>query len=120
MSTHRMRGFITLTTLVVATLVHGGMITKPFDYEYTAMQHFFIGRSNQDSEVCTTRACKDYADLLLASIDKTVDPCHDFYKYSCGKYIASHKLPEGVNSQGTLNLISASVNAFLSGKNQNF
>ncbi len=27
------------------------------------------------------------------SLDKTVDPCNDFYKFSCGKFAANHPIP---------------------------
>jgi len=29
----------------------------------------------------------------LTSIDRTVDPCDDFYKFSCGKFAANHPIP---------------------------
>ena len=27
------------------------------------------------------------------SMDKTVDPCNDFYKFACGKFAANHPIP---------------------------
>jgi putative endopeptidase len=29
----------------------------------------------------------------MTSIDKTVDPCNDFYKFACGKFAANHPIP---------------------------
>ena len=29
----------------------------------------------------------------LTSLDKTADPCNDFYKFACGKFAANHPIP---------------------------
>ncbi|GFU64449.1 endothelin-converting enzyme homolog [Trichonephila clavipes] len=45
---------------------------------------------------CTTPACVMTAATILNYLDKTVDPCEDFYEYACGGWIKSHSLPEDV------------------------
>ena len=37
---------------------------------------------------------------LVASIDKTVDPCVDFYQYSCGRWLAAHERPADKSRYG--------------------
>eukprot|EP01113_Clastostelium_recurvatum_P040389 TRINITY_DN627_c0_g1_i4.p1 TRINITY_DN627_c0_g1~~TRINITY_DN627_c0_g1_i4.p1 ORF type:complete len:674 (+),score=143.01 TRINITY_DN627_c0_g1_i4:103-2124(+) len=38
-------------------------------------------------------ALADIASDVLAAMNKTVNPCDDFYMYACGGWIASHPLP---------------------------
>lgn len=37
--------------------------------------------------VCETKACHERAQLILSSIDKSRDPCEDFYSYVCARNI---------------------------------
>ncbi len=37
----------------------------------------------------------------LTSIDKTVNPCNDFYKFACGKFAANHPIPADQPSVNT-------------------
>jgi hypothetical protein len=32
---------------------------------------------------CTTQICKDAASAILQDLDLNVDPCDDFYQYTC-------------------------------------
>uniref|UniRef100_A0A4Q8K7S0 U4-Hexatoxin-Hf1g_1 n=1 Tax=Hadronyche formidabilis TaxID=426499 RepID=A0A4Q8K7S0_HADFO len=42
---------------------------------------------------CTSPVCQETAQALLASMDFTVNPCQDFYRYACGGWIDSHPIP---------------------------
>ena len=33
-------------------------------------------------------------DRLTNATDPTVDPCQDFFRYTCGKWIKTHGMPE--------------------------
>ncbi|XP_055356515.1 endothelin-converting enzyme homolog [Paramacrobiotus metropolitanus] len=41
--------------------------------------------------ICRTPACKEIASKFLTRIDTSVNPCDDFYDYSCGKWIKAQK-----------------------------
>ena len=45
--------------------------------------------------LCLTPECVKLAASVLAAIDQTVDPCTDFYKFSCGNWIRNTIIPTG-------------------------
>uniref|UniRef100_A0A8C5ARM3 Endothelin-converting enzyme 1 n=1 Tax=Gadus morhua TaxID=8049 RepID=A0A8C5ARM3_GADMO len=45
--------------------------------------------------LCLTEPCVRVAGAVLASLDRSVDPCHDFYSFACGGWIRNNPLPEG-------------------------
>ncbi|XP_022241235.1 endothelin-converting enzyme homolog isoform X2 [Limulus polyphemus] len=50
---------------------------------------------------CVTPACVTVASAIINAMDHTVDPCDDFYQYSCGGWIKSNPLPDGKSIWGT-------------------
>lgn len=60
------------------------------------MFFFFI-----DGEYCLTETCVRTAADLLSSVDKSVDPCEDFYEYACGSWVRANPIPDGKSMWGT-------------------
>ncbi|XP_077288912.1 M13 family metallopeptidase neprilysin 3 isoform X1 [Arctopsyche grandis] len=45
--------------------------------------------------MCLTDTCVYTASEMARSIDKTVDPCDDFYAYACNGWIKNNPIPDG-------------------------
>lgn len=59
----------------------------------------------QATNVCLTQSCNDTSAFILNMIDDTVNPCDDFYKFSCGKFVKNAVIPDSrkeVSSFSTL------------------
>lgn len=53
-----------------------------------------ITNANQLNEICTSEICKMESKKMLKNMDPTVNPCDDFYEFSCGNYLRNTKLPD--------------------------
>lgn len=50
--------------------------------------------SSITNDVCLTSQCLTSAASLLNAMNRTLDPCEDFYSYSCGNWIKDHQIRE--------------------------
>ncbi|GFQ78568.1 endothelin-converting enzyme homolog [Trichonephila clavata] len=66
-----------------------------------------------DKKYCTTPACVTAAATILNSLDQTVDPCEDFYRYACGGWTKSNPLPEDKTSFSRFEKLSDDNNRIL-------
>ena len=77
------------------------------------LSHFYQGYTKS---IClSTFLTFSIANDLLESMDTSIDPCEDFYSYVCGNFIKNHELPDGVNSIGTMGIMSQYVTNVLNG-----
>ncbi|KAI9183462.1 hypothetical protein H9P43_004380 [Blastocladiella emersonii ATCC 22665] len=58
-----------------------------------------------DTEFCLSPECVRSASRLLDSMDLTVDPCTDFYQYTCGNWERSHDIPDNKARVGTFDAL---------------
>ncbi|XP_077498492.1 neprilysin-1-like [Amblyomma americanum] len=63
-----------------------------------ADQTLFPGRSPTPRTLCESSVCKERAQIILASVNQTADPCDDFYAYVCNRWSESHPIPDDLTT----------------------
>ncbi|XP_076030611.1 neprilysin-2-like isoform X2 [Oratosquilla oratoria] len=85
--TRALGGLMTLAVLLV--IGHMSMTSRQ-DFEEVHSRSKREAVRTCGVNVCLTEECVHAASSLLSSMDLSVDPCTDFYKYSCGKWMKAH------------------------------
>ena len=57
------------------------------------------------------------ASYLLSAMDKTADPCTDFFQYACGAWNRKHVIPEDRSSISTFEVLADQLQIILKGSN---
>ncbi|XP_018323598.2 endothelin-converting enzyme homolog isoform X2 [Agrilus planipennis] len=60
-----------------------------------------VESSNRGTTPCLTKSCVHIANIMLQSMDDSVDPCEDFYSYACNGWIKNNPIPEGKSTGDT-------------------
>ncbi|KAG1665462.1 Neprilysin-1 [Nymphon striatum] len=55
------------------------------------------------------------AAMLISAMDPSTDPCTDFYKFSCGKWSLTHRVPEGRNSINKILILGNKLDTSIEG-----
>jgi membrane metallo-endopeptidase-like protein 1 len=50
--------------------------------------------SDEDPEICSSKSCIKAANMILQNMDQTVDPCDNFYQFSCGSFENEVRIPD--------------------------
>lgn len=65
--------------------------------------------SKNDNFLCTTADCIRAAAHLLDSINDDVDPCEDFYQFTCGNWDKLHPRPVNFNSWSWFEILEEQI-----------
>ncbi|CAO3703649.1 unnamed protein product [Rhizopus stolonifer] len=75
--------------------IFAGLYTRRVYEEKPVVKKPFPPRNNKTSPVCLTPECVLTASQILQDIDMTLDPCDDFYQYTCSQWEKHHEIPNG-------------------------
>ena len=60
-----------------------------------------------------TQECVRESAYILNKMDTAVDPCGNFYEYSCGKWEKNIKIPPSKSKYGSFSMISDEIKEIL-------
>ncbi|XP_068916710.1 endothelin-converting enzyme homolog isoform X1 [Tenebrio molitor] len=64
---------------------------------------------SKNEELCLSEQCINTASNVLQAMDRSADPCTDFYQYSCGGWMASNPVPDWTATWDRLALLRESL-----------
>ncbi|XP_052789868.1 endothelin-converting enzyme homolog isoform X2 [Mya arenaria] len=71
-------------------------------------QHF-SGKCDQTDSPCTSTECVQGAAYILNKMDTSIDPCTDFYTFSCGNWLKTTPFPPSKNKYGAFGMIDDEI-----------
>ncbi|XP_014470512.1 PREDICTED: membrane metallo-endopeptidase-like 1 [Dinoponera quadriceps] len=97
-----------------ALFVFVGVLQSVIPLKYPSNLAWLFGlndevKGNKKGTVCLTEECEKIAKVILESMDKSVNPCDDFYEYACGKWSEHNPVPEGSRSWSLWEMLQNNV-----------
>uniref|UniRef100_A0A3Q3VTZ4 Uncharacterized protein n=1 Tax=Mola mola TaxID=94237 RepID=A0A3Q3VTZ4_MOLML len=59
-----------------------------------------VSQKSSQEDFCLSPECIEAAGSILSKMDKSVNPCDDFYTFSCGGWLNENPIPEDSSSYG--------------------
>lgn len=76
-----------------AEALHGPVVISASDY-------------TEGEQICLSPGCIHTASKVLEYMDPNVDPCDDFYEFTCGNFLKKTTIPDDKSSVTSFSLIS--------------
>ncbi|CAG7703982.1 unnamed protein product, partial [Allacma fusca] len=72
-------------------------------------------KNDINADICFTEECLDASIALLQSINFSVNPCENFFEFSCGKWLADNPLPPSSSRWSHFDVLVQEVNEVTQG-----
>ena len=76
--------------------------SKVSEYEKSQMNSNRTARHNTHRDRCEGAECT-IIENIKANMDMSLNPCDDFWNYSCGGWLSKNKIPDSMDSYGVDN-----------------
>lgn len=64
-----------------------------------------VFRKEEYKEMCQSEECVKTAARVIEAMNRSIEPCNDFYKFACGGWISKHPIPQTQTSWDQLSLL---------------
>jgi len=99
----KLLGALVVVGLVCISLVVALVVISTTKYAKEEVGQHASART--DADICMTEGCIGAAHMLLQNMNRTADPCEDFYEFSCGGFEKRIIIPDDRSSRSQFAII---------------
>nr|WBW70058.1 venom protein [Lampona murina] len=96
--------FLTITSMLILSEI------SPAFGDVYQLSIELSGVNPSMQNVCLTPGCIEAANEILSNMDETVDPCTDFYRFSCGGWLDRNSIPEDEQATSNFHKVKDDIN----------